>query len=149
MLDEAVPSWTRNIAAASWTTIRLVHRTDRTHLSVGFTLGIKPRGTRLVFSVEQIRDEFTTLDGLVIEAGFDSLLDPTELVVRLDDGIGDADSCRFDIRWYQTGYYNFHHTDEQDVNFRFDYHPKPDAPKKHFHNPPGAPSEHPQHSCIT
>ncbi|MBP1923640.1 hypothetical protein J2751_002685 [Halorubrum alkaliphilum] len=100
-------------------------------------------------ALEQIRDEFTTLDGLVIEAGFDSLLDPTKLVVRLDDGIGGADSCRFDLRWYQTGYYNFHHTDEQDVNFRFDYHPKPDAPNKHFHAPPEALSERPQRSCIT
>jgi hypothetical protein len=100
-------------------------------------------------ALEQIRDEFTMLDGLVIEAGFDSLLDPTKLVVQFDDGIGDADSCRFDVRWYQTGYYNFHHIDEQDVNFRFDYHPKPEAPNKHFHNPPDAPSEHPQRSCIT
>lgn len=100
-------------------------------------------------ALEQIRDEFTRLDGLVSEAEFDSLLDPTKLIVRIEDGIDDADWCRFDVRWYQTGYYNFHHTDEQDVDFRFDFHPKPDAPNKHFHEPPTAPSENPPASCIT
>ena len=97
----------------------------------------------------QIRDEFTKLDGLVSEAGFDSLLNPRALVVRLDDGIGDAPRCRFDICWYQTGYYSFHHTDDQDTDFRFDFHPKPDAPNRHFHEPPDAPSANPQRSCIT
>ncbi len=48
-----------------------------------------------------------------------------------------------------TGYYNFHHTDSQGVDFRFDYRPKPDAPEKHFHGPPAAPSENPTRSCIT
>lgn len=100
-------------------------------------------------ALEQIREEFTRLDGLVSEAGFDSLLDPTKLVVQFSDGIGDADWCRFDIRWYRTGYYNFHHTDSQDVDFRFDYHPKPDAPTKHFHEPPDALSADPPHSCIS
>lgn len=99
-------------------------------------------------ALEQVRDEFTTLDGLVAEAGFDSLLDPAKLVIRLDDGIGDADWCRFDVRWYRLGYYNFHYTDEQEVDFRFDFHPKPDAPDKHFHEPPDAPSEGPPRSCI-
>jgi hypothetical protein len=97
----------------------------------------------------QIRDEFTQLDGLVEGAGFDSLLDPRTLVVRLDDGIGAATWCRFDIRWYQTGHYSFHHTDDQDIDFRFDFHPKPDAPDRHFHEPPDAPSENSQRSCIT
>ena len=100
-------------------------------------------------ALEQIREEFTRLDGLVSEAGFDSLLDPTKLVIRLDDGIGDADWCRFDVRWYRMGYYNFHRTDEQDVDFRFDFHPKPDAPDKHFHEPPDAQSASPSRSCIT
>ena len=47
------------------------------------------------------------------------------------------------------GYYNFHHTDEQGVDFRFDFHPKPDAPDKHFHEPSDAPSANPPHSCLT
>lgn len=100
-------------------------------------------------ALEQIRAEFRRLDGLVSEAGFDSLLDPTKLVIWLDDGIGDADWCRFDVRWYRMGYYNFHHTDEQGVDFRFDFHPKPDAPDKHFHEPPDAPSANPPQSYLT
>lgn len=96
----------------------------------------------------QIRDEFVGLDGIVADAGLDSLLDPTKLIVRLDDGLGDAKSCHFDIRWYRSGYYNFHHTDEQDVDFRFDFHPKPNVPEKHFHEPPDTPSECPSRSCI-
>lgn len=48
-------------------------------------------------AVAQIREEFTRVDSLVSEAGFDSLLSPTKLVVWLDDGIGDAGWCRFDI----------------------------------------------------
>ncbi|MFB6124949.1 MAG: hypothetical protein ABEJ59_03220 [Halanaeroarchaeum sp.] len=100
-------------------------------------------------ALEQIREEFTKLAGLVSEAGFDSLLDPTKLVIRFDDGIGDADWCRFDVRWYRMGYYNFHHTDEQDVDFRFDFHPKPDAPDEHFHEPPDAQLATPSRSCIT
>ncbi|MFD1599676.1 hypothetical protein [Halobellus rarus] len=38
--------------------------------------------------------------------------------------------------------------DEQGVNFRFDYHPKPNAPDKHFHAPPEARSSDPEPSCI-
>lgn len=100
-------------------------------------------------ALEQIRETFTAVDGLVAEAGFDSLLDPTELVVVFEDGVGDADWARLDIRWFQRGYYSFHHVDERDVSFRFDYHPKPDAPERHFHGPPAAASEDVVESCTT
>lgn len=99
-----------------------------------------------VTALEQIREEFTRVDGLVETAGLDSLLDPTELRVHLDDGIRDAEWCRFDVRWYRTGYYNIHHSDENDFDFRFDYHPKPNAPRKHFHPPPNAGAA--RQSCI-
>lgn len=46
------------------------------------------------------------------------------------------------------GYYTFHHIDEQDVDFRFGFHPKPDSPDKHFHESPDTPSENPPRSCI-
>lgn len=100
-------------------------------------------------ALEQIRATFANVDGLVSDVGFDDWLDPTKLVVHLDDGIGAADWARFDVRWYRHGYYNIHHTDEQDVDFRFDHHPKADAPARHFHEPPGARSENPVPSCIT
>jgi len=99
-------------------------------------------------ALEQIREVFRSVDGLVDDAGFDSRLDPTTLEIRFSDGIGDADWCRFDVRWFQRGYYSFHYTDEQGVNFRFDYHPKPNAPDKHFHAPPEARSSDPEPSCI-
>ncbi|MGQ4556006.1 hypothetical protein [Halobellus sp. GM3] len=92
---------------------------------------------------------FASVDGLVGEAGFDSRLDPTKLQIRFDDGVGNAEWCRFDVRWFQRGYYSFHHTDERGVDFRFDYHPKPDAPEKHFHTPPDARSDDVERSCIT
>ncbi|WP_311174092.1 hypothetical protein [Halobellus ordinarius] len=100
-------------------------------------------------ALDRIRTVFTRLDGLVETAGFDSRLDPTKLEVQFSDGIADASWCRFDVRWFQKGYYSFHHVDEQDVNFRYDYHPKPDAPVKHFHRPPEARSDDVEESCVT
>jgi len=103
-------------------------------------------GSLDITALEGIRESFVALDGLVEQAGFDSLLDPTELQIHIDDGIGDATWCRYDIRWYQTGYYSIHHTDENGLDFRFDYHPKPDVPEHHFHEPPDAASA--EQSCI-
>lgn len=99
-----------------------------------------------VAAMEQVQELFVTLDGLVEYARFDSLLDPTALRIRPDDGIGDAGWCRFDVRWFQRGYYSIHHTDENDLDFRFDHHPKPDAPERHFHHPPDAAVV--EQSCI-
>lgn len=99
-------------------------------------------------ALQQIRGVFATADGLVADVGFDSLLDPTKLVVVLEDGVGDADWARFDIRWFQRGSYSVHHTDERGVDFRFDCHPKPDAPETHFHPPPNAAGDVAP-SCIT
>jgi hypothetical protein len=101
-----------------------------------------------VDAMEQIRDEFTRLDGLVEEAGFDSLIDPQVVRVTLGDGIGTASWCRFDVRWYRAGFYNVHHVDEAEVNFRYDHHPKTDAPDRHFHPPPDASSDDPEQSYI-
>lgn len=100
-------------------------------------------------ALEQIRETFTAVDGLVADSGFDSLLDPTEFVVVFEDGVGEAGWARFDVRWFQRGYYSFHHVDERGVDFRFDYHPKPDAPERHFHSPPAAASGNVVESCIT
>lgn len=101
-------------------------------------------------AMQQIQDVFLRDDGLVEESetGFDSLLDPKKLVVYFTDGIGDADWCRFDIKWRRSGYYNFHYVDSESVSYRFDYHPKPDAPDRHFHPPPEAPSSDVEESCI-
>jgi len=103
-------------------------------------------GSLDIAALEEIRAEFLALDGLVDHASFDSLLDPTELRIHVADGIADATWCRFDIRWYQTGCYSVHHTDENSLDFRFDNHPKPHAPDRHFHHSPDADSV--TASCI-
>lgn len=51
---------------------------------------------------------FEKQEPLVTEAGFPDLIDPQELTVTLDEGIGSADDARFDVRWFQPGYYGFH-----------------------------------------
>jgi len=106
-------------------------------------------GTFDVVAMDRIRSAFTGLDGLIETAGFRNLADPELVRIRFADGIGDATACQFDIRWYRKGYYSIHHTDSIDRNFRWDYHPKADAPDKHFHPPPDAPSDDPKPSCLT
>lgn len=82
------------------------------------------------------------------KTGFDDLIDPQELHVLLEDGIGGATWARFDITWYRSGCYSFHHIGSEDVNFRWDCHPKDGAPNRHFHPAPDAPSKEPDKSCI-
>lgn len=104
-----------------------------------------------VIALEQLCTVFASADGLVdaSETGIlPSLLDPTHLQVRYSDGIGAADWARLEIRWSAKGYYNVHHVDSEGVYFRFDYHPKPDAPERHFHPPPDAPTHDVEPSCI-
>lgn len=103
-----------------------------------------------VRALKQIREVFLKIDGLVDHAstGLNDLIDPQELHVHLDDGIGSADWARFDVRWYRSGCYSFHHVDSQAVNFRWDRHPKDEAPKRHFHPAPNAPSNDAERSCI-
>jgi len=96
----------------------------------------------------EIRDLFADAEPLVADATLDDPLNPRTLSIDLSDGIGDATEARFDIRWSAPGNYAFHHTDDTDLNFRFDRHPKPEAPTRHFHIPPNAPSRPVESSCI-
>lgn len=107
-------------------------------------------GAPNVVVMEQIRKAFLRLDGLVdeSESGFDDLVDPRELRVHLNDGIGSADWARFDVTWYQSGCYSVHRVDSEGVNFRWDCHPKDGAPERHFHPPPDAASDEAEPSCI-
>ena len=101
------------------------------------------------YALDEIRTVFTTQEPLVGDAGFPDLIDPRELTVSLDDGIGDAIEARFDVRWYRRGYYAFHHTDTAGHDFRWDYHPKEGVANKHFHPPPNPHRADPVPSCIT
>lgn len=103
-----------------------------------------------VFALTQVKEVFLTLDGLVDrpKTGLNDLIDPQELRIRFEDGIGDAEWARFDVKWYRSNCYSFHHTDSEGVNFRWGCHPKDGAPKRHFHPAPNAPSEDAEASCI-
>jgi len=100
------------------------------------------------FALDEIRKVFNREEPVVAEVGFPDLIDPQELKVYFETGIVDADDARFDVRWFRSGYYNFHYTDSTGRDFRWDYHPKEGAPDKHFHPPPDAASADPTPSCI-
>ncbi len=95
-----------------------------------------------------LRDQFRRDEPLVESAAFDSVLQPRELVVTFSDGIGPATYCQLSITWYQSGAYRFHHVDSESVNWRFDHHPNPHSPPKHFHEPPDGASHTAVESCI-
>lgn len=100
-------------------------------------------------ALRDIRAVFTDMEQLVESATFDDPFDPSVLHVELGDGIGAARTARFDVTWSHSGNYTFHYTDESGVDFGFDRHPKPGAPREHFHRPPDAPSEPVERSCIS
>jgi hypothetical protein len=100
-------------------------------------------------ALREIRDLVVNQEPLVEEASLDDPLNPQTLSVDLSDGVGAASTARIDIRWSLAGNYAAHYTDAQGRDFRFDCHPKPDAPTRHFHPPPDAPSRPVEPSCIT
>lgn len=100
-------------------------------------------------ALREIRDLVVNQEPLVEEASLDDPLNPQTLSVDLSDGVGAASTARIDIRWSLAGNYAAHYTDAQGWDFRFDCHPKPDAPTRHFHPPPDAPSRPVEPSCIT
>jgi hypothetical protein len=100
-------------------------------------------------ALREIRDLFVDREPLVETASLDDPLNPQTLSVALADGIGDAASARFDVRWSLFNKYAFHYTDALGRDLRFDRHPKPDAPARHFHLPPTAASRPVEPSCIT
>lgn len=100
-------------------------------------------------ALREIRNLFVEMEPLVESGSLDAPLNPQSLSIELSDGVGNASAARFDVRWSLTGNYAVHYTDDRDRNFRFDCHPKPDAPTRHFHPPPDAPSRPVDPSCIT
>jgi hypothetical protein len=99
-------------------------------------------------ALREIRNLFVEREPLVETASLDDPLNPQTLSVELSDGVGDASTARLDVRWSVAGNYSVHYTDDRDRNFRFDCHPKPEAPTRHFHPPPDAPSRPVEPSCI-
>jgi hypothetical protein len=90
-----------------------------------------------------------THTGLSVEtATLDDPLNPGTLAVELSDGVGSTSTARIDSRWSLSGNDAAHCTDDRDRGFRFDCHTKPDAPSRHVHPPPAAPSRPVGSSCI-
>jgi hypothetical protein len=52
------------------------------------------------------------------------------------------------VRWSRTNSYNFHYTEGEDFDFRYDKHPNDHSPEKHFHAPDDTRSEEAVESCI-
>lgn len=95
----------------------------------------------------RIRNIFLDTEPLVSHHSLDGRLDPQpELTVTVDAGFGHSPCGRFDIVWTEKDWYNFHYIGDEGLEFRFDRHPEPTVPSKHFHEPPDAVSRVP--SCI-
>jgi len=90
-------------------------------------------------ALQRIRDIFLEHEPLVTHYDLGSRLDThLELNITVDEGFGDSPSGRFDIVWTERDCYSFHYTESEGIDFRFDRHPEPHAPTKHFHEPPNA-----------
>jgi len=99
-------------------------------------------------ALQRIRDLWIELEPLVETTSYDDIVSPTELHVEIGDGIGTADSARFDIQWSQLDMYTFHYVDSEGRNWRFDRHPNTHSPEKHVHPPPEAATASAEPSCI-
>lgn len=100
-------------------------------------------------ALREVRDLCLELEPMVESAELDDSLNPGSVAVVLSDGFGNASTARLDVRWSLAGNYAVHYTDDWDRNLRFDRHPKPDAPTRHFRPPPDAPSRPAERSCIS
>jgi hypothetical protein len=95
----------------------------------------------------RIRKTFVRHEPLVESAEIDSPARPTALSIALSARF-DAPR-RFDVRWSRYECYGFHYEELADgPAFRFDRHPNPHFPEKHFHPPPTASRDAAEPSCI-
>lgn len=89
------------------------------------------------------RSEFERLEPLA-SGSLDDPVNPDELRLRLDDGIGEATAATLTVRWSVRGDSNVHYSDEAGRNLRWDAHPHeyaaPDG-DGHYHPPPSASSD--------
>lgn len=81
---------------------------------------------------------------LVARWAFDpDSMSPRLLEIHLDAGQypRSITAVRLDVRWFEGGDYTFHYLESHerdDWQCRWDRHPKPEAPRAHFHPPPDA-----------
>lgn len=105
-------------------------------------------GTIYLPALQRVRTLWMDLEPLVAKTGYDDPIEPTELRIELADGLGDAESARFDIQWSELDNYSFHYVDSMDVNWRFDCHPNTQSPERHFHPPSSAGTTDAAPSCV-
>lgn len=99
-----------------------------------------------------VQIEFERLEPLA-SGEYDDFINPDKLLLRLSDGIGDAERATISVLWSVSNEYNIHYTDSADRNFRWDVHPNDyTAPSgdAHFHPPPDASNDDDdvEPSCI-
>lgn len=94
-----------------------------------------------------VRDVALRHEPLIADASFDDPLDPQELRLHVDGGITN-DSGRFDVTWTDRRCYRYHYTEGDGFDARYDRHPRPDVPDRHFHEPPDAEHDDAVPCCI-
>ncbi len=104
-------------------------------------------------ALHDFRTEFERLEPLASGA-LDDPVNPDELRLNLDDGIGAAEQATLTVRWSVQGDSNVHYSDETGRNLRWDVHPHEytaPADDAHYHPPPNASRDDDDvaASCIT
>ena len=94
-----------------------------------------------------IRDLLLHEEPLVANHAWNDPIEKRALRIEFAAGI-DAEWSRLDVTWYTSGAYSFHYVDEHDRHWRFDRHPNPHSPEKHFHEPPDGDAGAAVVSCI-
>lgn len=93
-------------------------------------------------ALHDFRSEFERLEPLA-SGSLDDPVNPSELRLQLDDGIGEATTATLTVRWSVQNDYNIHYSDDMERNLRWDVHPHeytaPDG-DEHYHPPPNASS---------
>jgi hypothetical protein len=98
------------------------------------------RGAIDASALHDVRAEFEQLEPLA-SGSLDDPVNPSELRLHLDDGIGEAATATITVRWSVRDDYNIHYSDETDRDLRWDLHPHEyTAPggDSHYHPPPNA-----------
>lgn len=102
-----------------------------------------PLDAAILTVLAQRADTHPLVDGWSFEP---DALSPRRLELYLDDGQypPSVENARLDVRWYDGGDYTAHYRETRGDEIwqcRWDRHPKPDAPRAHFHPPPDAASD--------
>jgi len=101
------------------------------------------RGAIDAGALYEFRSEFERLEPRSSGSPNDPV-NPDELRIQLDDGIGEATTATLTVRWSVQNDYSVHYSDGTGRNLRWDVHPNeytnPDG-DGHYHPPPNASSD--------